>query len=186
MSNYLYKPENFKDDTPIRERSMNEKAFIIQQIRRRSYDKKYCMEKLGFSRITWQKYRNHALHNTLPKEIGQPPRITQENAALVAQALRDNVENDKATLVTPHEGGGDITLRDMLQDAADKSNPNKIGKPLSKIVIRKFRKQFNVTRATAASRTVARAIAGADVRNAISTMIAWLSLLQLGIPFNGL
>ena len=70
------------------------------------------------------------MHNTLPKEIGHPPRITQENAALVAQALRDNVENDKATLVTPHEGGGDITLRDMLQDAADKSNPNKIGKPL--------------------------------------------------------
>ena len=70
------------------------------------------------------------MHNTLPKEIGHPPRITQENAELVAQALRDNVENDKATLVTPHEGGGDITLRDMLQDAADKSNPNKIGKPL--------------------------------------------------------
>ena len=81
------------------------------------------------------------------------------------------MENDKATLVTPHEGGGDITLREMLQDAADKSNPNKIGKPLSKKAIRKFRKQFNVTRATAAPRTVARAIAGADVRNAISTMI---------------
>ena len=144
------------------------------------------MEKLGFSRITLQKYRNHALHNTLPKKIGQPPRITQENAELVAQALRDIVENDKATLVTPHEGGGDITLRDMLQDAPDKSNPNKIGKPISKKTIRKFRKQFNVTRATAASRTVARAIAGADVRNAISTMIAWLSLLQLDIPFNGL
>ena len=39
---------------------------------------------------------------------------------------------------------------------------------------------------TVASRTVARAIAGADVRNAISTMIAWLFLLTLGIPFNDL
>ena len=141
MSYYLYKPENFEDETPIRERSMNEKAFIIQQIRRRSYDKKDCMGNLGFSRITWQKYPYRALHNKLPKEIGHPPRITQENAALVAQALRDNVENDKATLVTPREGGGDITLRDMLQDAADRSNPKKTGKPLSKKTIAKFRKQ---------------------------------------------
>ena len=163
MSGYLYKIGTFKDDTPIRERSMDEKAFIIQQIRSKAYDKKYCMEKLGFSRITWQKYRNHALHNTLPKKIGQPPRITQENAELVAQALRDNVENDKATLVTPHEGGGDITLRDMLQDAADKSNPNKIGKPLGRKTIRKFKKQFNVTtctRATAASRPPSRRTQG--------------------------
>ena len=114
MSGYLYKPGTFKDDTPIRERSMDEKAFIIQQIRSKAYDKKYCMEKLGFGINTWKKYRKHALHNTLPKKIGHPPRITQENAALVAQALRDNVENDKATLVNPREGGGDITLRDML------------------------------------------------------------------------
>ena len=74
----------------------------------------------------------------------------------MAKALRDNREKDNSTLVTPHEGGGDVTLRDMLQEAADKSNPKKKGKPLLRKTIRKFRKQFNIVMA---SRPVVRVIA---------------------------
>ena len=120
---------------------MNEKAYIIQQIRRKAYNKKHCMEVLGFSKKAWLKYCKHAENGTLPLAPGNQPRITQENAALVAKALRENGEKDKNTLVTLQEGGGDVTLADMLQDAADRSNPKKAGKPLSKKIIAKFRKQ---------------------------------------------
>ena len=50
MSDYLYKPKNFKNDIPIRDRTMDEKAFIIQGIKRGAYDKQYCMNVLGFGK----------------------------------------------------------------------------------------------------------------------------------------
>ena len=49
-SDYVYKPKTFKNDTKIKARPMNEKAYIIQQIRRKAYNKKHCMEVLGFSK----------------------------------------------------------------------------------------------------------------------------------------
>ena len=50
MSKYLYKPKDFKRDTPLRDRTMDEKAFIIQGIKRGAYDKQYCMNVLGFGK----------------------------------------------------------------------------------------------------------------------------------------
>ena len=136
------------------------------------------MEVFGFSKKAWLTYSKHAKNGTLPLPIGHPPRINQENAAMVAQTLRDNAENDMATLATSHESGGDVTLREMLQEAADKSNPKKMGKPLGKKTVQKFKKQFNIARGTAAARTVARHISGNDLRNAMSTLTAWYSLLM--------
>ena len=78
MSKYLYKPKGFKNDIPIRNRTMDEKAFIIQRIRRGAYDKEYCINVLGFGKKTWLKYSKHAKNGTLPLAIGQPPRINQE------------------------------------------------------------------------------------------------------------
>ena len=106
---------------------------LFNKLGRKAYDKKHCMEVLGFSKRAWLRYCKQAENGTLPQAIGHPPRITQENAAVVAKALRENGEKDKSTLVTPHEGGGDVTLADMLQDTADRSNPKKTGEPLGKI-----------------------------------------------------
>ena len=69
--------------------------------------------------------------------------------------MRENGEKDKSILATSHEGGCDVTLADMLQDAADRSNPKKTGKPLCKNTINKFRKQWNIGKATAHARTEA-------------------------------
>ena len=69
--------------------------------------------------------------------------------ALVAKALSENGEKDKSTLVTPHKGDGDVTLADMLQDAADRSNPKETGKLLGKKAIRKFRKEWKIVKAAA-------------------------------------
>ena len=164
MSDYLYKPKNFKNDIPIRDRTMDEKAFIIQQIKKRAYNKKHCMEVLGFSKNAWLKYSKHAKNGTLPLAIGQPPRINQENAENVARTVREKADKDDAILLTSHEGGSDVTLRDMLQEAADKSYPKKTGKALGKKTVRNFKKQFNIVSGTAAARTEARHIAGTDVR----------------------
>ena len=158
MPDYVFKPKTFKYDTPLEIRPMDEKAFIIQQIRKKAYSKKFCMETLGFNKKTWLKYRNHAMARTLPKAIGQPPRINQEEGAKVAQAIRETRENQKSTLVSEHEGGDDVTMSTMLQAAADKSNPNKVGKKLHTNTVLKYRKQWNIGKRTAASRTEARAI----------------------------
>ena len=61
----------------------------------------------------------------------------------MAQAIRESRENQKSTLVTEHEGGDDVTMSTMLQAAADKSNPNKVGKKLQKKTVQRFRKQWN-------------------------------------------
>ena len=158
MPNYVYKPNNFKHNTPIEIRSMDEKAFIIQQIRLKKYGKKFCMETLGFNKKTWLKYCKHAEAGTLPKAIGQPPRINQEEGAKVAQIIRESRECQNSTLVTEHEGGQDVTLSKLLQSAADNSNPKKVGKKLHKSTTLKFRKEHNISKRTAASRTEARAI----------------------------
>ena len=50
MSQYVYKPVGFSPGTPIRDRSIKEKEYIIQQIRAGAYDKKYCKDKLGMVR----------------------------------------------------------------------------------------------------------------------------------------
>ncbi len=66
MSDYLYKPKNFKDDTKIKARLTNEKAYIIQQIRK-AYDKKHCTEFLGVSKKAWLKYCKHVRVALYPK-----------------------------------------------------------------------------------------------------------------------
>merc|ERR1711871_1057033 len=116
---------------------MNEKVYIIQQIRRKAYIRKHCMEVLGFSSKAWKKYCKHAENGKLPQAIGHPPRITPGNGALAAKSMRENQENDKSALVTPHEGGVDVTLADLLRDAADRSNPKKTGKRLDKKTVAK-------------------------------------------------
>ena len=47
MPPYVYKPVGFSPGTPIRDRSMKEKEYIIQQIRAGAYDGKHCIDKLG-------------------------------------------------------------------------------------------------------------------------------------------
>ena len=49
MPEYVYKPAEFRSTNPLRDRSMKEKEYIIQQIKTEAYDRKHCIDKLGMS-----------------------------------------------------------------------------------------------------------------------------------------
>ena len=46
---------------------------------------------------------------------------------MVAQEIKRREEEEDSVRVTPHEGGKDTTLVEVLQKAANKSNPSKDG-----------------------------------------------------------
>ena len=67
---------------------------LFNKLGRKAYDKKHCMEVLGFSKKTWLKYFKHAKNRTLPKESGHPLRIAPEKAEEVAQKLIENAHKE--------------------------------------------------------------------------------------------
>ena len=105
---------------------------------------------------------------------------------MVAQEIKRREEEEDSVLVTPHEGGKDTTLVEVLQKAANKSNPSKDGRPLGRKIVRNFRNEYGIKGATAQARTAARDFAGKDVRNTISTCTAWLAIISLGVPARGI
>ena len=67
---------------------------LFNKLVRKAYDKKHCMEVLGFSKKTWLKYFKHAKNRNLPKESGHPLRIAPEKAEEVAQKLIENAHKE--------------------------------------------------------------------------------------------
>ena len=49
MPEYMHKPVEFWSTTPLRDRFIKEKEYIIQQIKTEAYDRKHCIDKLGMS-----------------------------------------------------------------------------------------------------------------------------------------
>ena len=186
MSTTVYKPVGFDNATPLKDRSDEEKAWIIARIRVRKDAKQWCLGDLGMSEKAWKKYRLHAINKTTPQCVGRAPRISKKEGMEVANTIRESERKENSLLRKPHEGGGDPTLADLLQSAADRSNPTLYGNPLSATTIKNFKRTYDIGLVSAHARTVARDVAGNDVRNGISTLVAWFAILALGIKKNGL
>jgi hypothetical protein len=140
MSTTVYKPVGFDNATPLKDRSDEEKAWIIARIRVRKDAKQWCLGDLGMSEKAWKKYRLHAINKTTPQCVGRAPRISKKEGMEVANTIRESERKENSLLRKPHEGGGDPTLADLLQSAADRSNSTLYGRSLSATTIKMFKR----------------------------------------------